>query len=111
MEDNKNNLSIDEMATFCKKKGFIDRSGDIYGGFAGFFDYLFLGVELKKNIKYTKKQRDFYLKYGGLPRLDKDYTVFGEIVEGLDVILTISKQKTASNDYPIKKIVFSIQEL
>lgn len=68
-------------------------------------------LELKKNIKYTKKQRDFYLKYGGLPRLDKDYTVFGEIVEGLDVILTISKQKTASNDYPIKKIVFSIQEV
>ena len=44
-------LSIDEMATFCKKKGFITKSGEIYGGLSGFFDYLFLGSELKKNIK------------------------------------------------------------
>lgn len=44
-------LSIDEMATFCKKKGFVARSGEIYGGFAGFWDYLFLGTELKKNLK------------------------------------------------------------
>ena len=46
-------LSIEEMASFCKKKGFIDRSADIYGGFQGFFDYLFLGAELKNNIKQT----------------------------------------------------------
>lgn len=51
MEENKQILSIDEMATFCKKKGFITKSGEIYGGFAGFWDYLFLGSELKKNLK------------------------------------------------------------
>ncbi|NCN87052.1 glycine--tRNA ligase [archaeon] len=49
--ENKEILSIDEMASFCKKKGFITKSGEIYGGFSGFFDYLFLGSELKKNIK------------------------------------------------------------
>lgn len=49
--ENKDVLSIDDMATFCKKKGFIDRSGDIYGGLSGFWDYLFLGSELKKNLK------------------------------------------------------------
>lgn len=51
MVENKEVLSIEEMATFCKKKGFITRSGEVYGGFTGFWDYLFLGSELKKNLK------------------------------------------------------------
>jgi len=44
-------ISIEEMSTFCKKKGFIYRSSDIYGGYAGFFDYGPLGVELFNAIK------------------------------------------------------------
>ena len=44
-------LSIEEMAVFCKKKGFVYPSSEIYGGFSGFFDYGHLGVELKNNIK------------------------------------------------------------
>lgn len=44
-------LSIDEMATFCKRKGFVYLNSEIYGGIAGFFDFGHLGVELKNNIK------------------------------------------------------------
>lgn len=44
-------ISIDELAKFCKEKGFIFRSSDIYGGFAGFWDFGPLGVELFNNIK------------------------------------------------------------
>ncbi len=44
-------LTIQDIATFCKKKGFIYASAEIYGGLAGFFDYGPLGVELKNNIK------------------------------------------------------------
>ncbi|MEK6819824.1 MAG: glycine--tRNA ligase, partial [Nanoarchaeota archaeon] len=44
-------ISIEELAAFCKRKGFVFRSSDIYGGFAGFWDYGPLGVELFKNIK------------------------------------------------------------
>ncbi|HUW43923.1 MAG TPA: glycine--tRNA ligase [Bacillota bacterium] len=44
-------ISIDELANFCKKKGFVFRSSDIYGGFAGFWDFGPLGVELFNNIK------------------------------------------------------------
>lgn len=44
-------ISIDELANFCKSKGFIFRSSDIYGGFAGFWDFGPLGVELLDNIK------------------------------------------------------------
>ena len=38
-------------ANFCKEKGFVFRSSDIYGGFAGFWDFGGLGVELFNNIK------------------------------------------------------------
>src|SRR3989344_1551093 len=44
-------LSIDEMAAFCKREGFIYPNSEIYGGFAGFYDYGPLGVEVKNNIK------------------------------------------------------------
>ena len=44
-------LTIEEMATFCKRKGFVYQSGEIYGGIAGFWDFGHLGVEIKNNIK------------------------------------------------------------
>lgn len=43
--------STEEMAAFCRKKGFVFPNSDIYGSFAGFFDYGPLGVELNNNIK------------------------------------------------------------
>src|SRR3989338_937135 len=46
-----NKLSMEELATFCKRKGFVYPTAEIYGGFSGFFDYGPLGVELKESIK------------------------------------------------------------
>ncbi len=56
-------ISIEELANFCKRKGFVYPSADIYGGFAGFWDFGPIGVELKKNIKdnwwnFFVRQRD-----------------------------------------------------
>ncbi len=44
-------ISIEDLAIFCKRRGFVYQSGDLYGGFAGFWDFGHLGVELKNNIK------------------------------------------------------------
>ncbi len=44
-------LTIEGMATYCKRRGFVYQNSEIYGGLAGFFDYGPLGSELKKNIK------------------------------------------------------------
>jgi len=52
-------VSIDEMAIFCKRKGFAYSSGEIYGGLAGFFDYGHLGVLLKRN--FENLWRNFFL--------------------------------------------------
>ena len=42
---------MDKIVSLAKRKGFIFRSAEIYGGLNGFFDYGPLGVELKRNIK------------------------------------------------------------
>ena len=44
-------ISIEELAVFCKRKGFVYQSGEIYGGLAGFYDYGSLGHQLKKNFE------------------------------------------------------------
>ncbi len=44
-------ITIEEMSTFCKRKGLVFSNSEIYGGLAGFFDYGPAGVELKNNIK------------------------------------------------------------
>ncbi|HME86986.1 MAG TPA: glycine--tRNA ligase, partial [Candidatus Nanoarchaeia archaeon] len=44
-------ISIEELAVFCKKKGFVYPSSEIYGGMSGFFDFGPMGVELFNNIK------------------------------------------------------------
>ena len=43
--------TLEALVTLCKRRGFIFQSSEIYGGYAGFFDYGPLGVELKKNVK------------------------------------------------------------
>ncbi|TDS12170.1 peptidylprolyl isomerase [Sphingobacterium paludis] len=68
-------------------------------------------LEKKKDISYSAEARDTYLKIGGQPRLDNDYTVFGEVYEGLDVLLAISKVKTDKEDYPLREISFTIEEI
>jgi peptidyl-prolyl cis-trans isomerase B (cyclophilin B) len=47
----------------------------------------------------------FYVCLTPLPKLDGKYTVFGEVLEGLDVLDFISNQPTDSNDFPVEKIV------
>ena len=47
--------------------------------------------ELKgKDFHYSKAQRAAFLKEGGMPALDPHYTVFGEVVEGMEVVDAIS---------------------
>lgn len=68
-------------------------------------------LEHKKGIVYTDEQREEYLKNGGQPRLDMDYTIFGEVYEGLDILIQISKVKTDDKNYPIEPVVFTITKL
>lgn len=44
-------ISLETLASLCKRRGFIFQSSEIYGGINGFWDYGPLGAELKRNIK------------------------------------------------------------
>ncbi len=52
----------------------------------------------------TPEQREAYKTLGGTPHLDDQYTVFGEVVEGLDVVEKIQNTPTASGDRPKEDI-------
>lgn len=47
----------------------------------------------------------FYVCLSPMPKLDGKYTVFGEVLEGLDVLEAISNLQTDSNDFPLAKVV------
>ncbi len=53
MKPNNYHVSMDALASLCKRRGFIFQTSEIYGGINGFWDYGPLGVELKRNIKET----------------------------------------------------------
>eukprot|EP00437_Effrenium_voratum_P040156 CAMPEP_0181473356 /NCGR_PEP_ID=MMETSP1110-20121109/40080_1 /TAXON_ID=174948 /ORGANISM="Symbiodinium sp., Strain CCMP421" /LENGTH=531 /DNA_ID=CAMNT_0023598467 /DNA_START=154 /DNA_END=1749 /DNA_ORIENTATION=- len=44
-------IDLDGLVSLCKRRGFVFPSGEIYGGYSGFFDYGPLGAELKNNLK------------------------------------------------------------
>lgn len=52
----------------------------------------------------TDAQKEAYTTVGGTPHLDGQYTVFGEVVEGLDVVEKIQSAKTLSGDRPCEDI-------
>lgn len=52
----------------------------------------------------TSEQREVYATQGGTPHLDNQYTVFGEVVEGMDVVDKIEKAETDGRDRPVSDI-------
>jgi glycyl-tRNA synthetase len=55
--------SLDEIVSFCKRRGFVFQSSDIYGGFAGAYDFGPYGAEMLRNLKnawwkYSVQQRE-----------------------------------------------------
>lgn len=59
--------------------------------------------------KFTEEQMEIYSTLGGTPHLDGDYTVFGEVTEGFDVIDIIASVKTETGDRPVKPVTMKIK--
>ncbi|MCF0176561.1 MAG: peptidylprolyl isomerase [Bacteroidales bacterium] len=53
----------------------------------------------------SQAQRDAYTTVGGVPHLDGQYTVFGEVIEGLDVVGKIQETRTGAADRPVEDVV------
>ena len=55
-------------------------------------------------FKFTEEQVDAYMSDGGTPFLDNDYTVFGEVIDGMKAVYKIEQAGTDMNDRPRKDI-------
>lgn len=61
--------------------------------------------------KYSSEQREIYTTIGGTPFLDQNYTVFGEVVEGLEVVDKIQNVKTQPGDRPSEDVSMTVSIL
>jgi cyclophilin family peptidyl-prolyl cis-trans isomerase len=61
-------------------------------------------VEMRTGHPMTEQQKLMYKTIGGTPQLDHSYTVFGEVVEGLDVIDKIAAVQTSRGDRPLTDV-------
>ena len=64
-----------------------------------------------KELNVTPEQFEAYTTVGGTPHLDGGYTVFGEVVKGLEVIETIQNVKCDGNDRPLRDVRIIKMEL
>lgn len=63
------------------------------------------------NFTYSPQQKEIYQRIGGTPFLDQNYTVFGEVISGLQVIDKIAATPTKPGDRPVKNVLMKIRLL
>lgn len=68
--------------------------------------------EAQRGIKFSEEQRKTYTTVGGTPHLDGEYTVYGEVIQGLDVVDKIAAVKTQPGDRPLEEVkIISVKVL
>ena len=66
-------------------------------------------LEAQNGKRYSKVQREAYLESGGTPVLDNGYTVFGRVIEGLEIIDKIAAVQTDARDRPLEDLRMKIR--
>ena len=61
-------------------------------------------IEKEGSYKLSKPRKDVYKTLGGTPFLDGSYTIFGEVLSGMDVVDAIASATTDISDKPVKDI-------
>ncbi len=67
------------------------------------------GITAKTGHEFTKEQKQVYETLGGTPHLDGGYTIFGEVVDGMDVVDKIANVPTGRGDAPIDPVTMTIE--
>lgn len=66
-------------------------------------------LEARSDRAIPAAQREVYKTIGGTPHLDGNYTVYGEVVKGLEVVDKIAEQETGSADRPVQDIRMKVK--
>lgn len=72
-------------------------------------DEMLNNIEAMKRFHYTPEQRETYKTIGGTPHLDRDYTVYGRITKGLDILDKIASTPTGQADRPAKDVKMTVR--
>ena len=65
-------------------------------------------LEQRSGVAFSEAQRQVYTTIGGTPHLDNAYTVFGEVVEGLEIVDQIAGVETGFADRPVKDVKMKV---
>lgn len=60
---------------------------------------------------FTDEVKEKYKEIGGTPHLDGDYTVFGQVIDGLDIVYKISETQIDSSDKPVTAVTIEKAEV
>lgn len=74
-----------------------------------FNDASLASAEVRAGITIPDDQKAVYKTIGGTPHLDQNYTVFGEVIEGLWVIDKIAAVKTKPGDVPVENVIMTMK--
>lgn len=89
---------MDELASFCKRRGLVYPNSEIYGGVAGFYDYGPIGVEIANNIKkewwkaMVHDNRDIVGINGAIISHPKVWEASGHVGEFTDFLVSCEKK-------------------
>ncbi len=107
MADMRKNEIFNKLVSENRKKIMILRHKKDSIGLKELQDTLIATTEAtyaQKPFMFTSEQREAYTTVGGTPHLDGSYTVFGEVVDGMDVIDKIQNVATGKNDRPVNDV-------
>lgn len=66
-------------------------------------------ISNRTGFMYNQEQKDAYLKQGGAPHLDGAYTIFGQVIEGMEVVDKIASVERNQMDKPLKDIKMTVR--
>ncbi len=96
-----------EYLSKCQMEGELDKLTEAIDRIKFEVDSLYS----TQKIVLSKEQIEAYTTVGGIPHLDGNYTVYGEVIEGMDLIDSIARVETDDFDRPLKDISMKIKVL